>query len=105
MLTIIFFGASYYLVARILGQPGRSTGRHGVVVPGVCDALPAQLDGQAQRRHAQHAAVVVLARRAHVHVQRAQETQSTCVGGMFNLVFILFFYIYIKKKTWSPASK
>lgn len=49
-----------------------------MMVPGVCHALPAQLDGQAQRGHAQHAAVVVLAGRAHVHVQRAQEPQLTC---------------------------
>lgn len=66
------------LVAGVLGQARGRAGRDGVVVARVAHALPAQLHGEAQRRHAQHAAVVVLARGAHEHFQLPEETQLAC---------------------------
>lgn len=65
------------LIAGVLRQPRGRTGSHGAMVARVAHYLPAQLDGQPQSGHAQHATVVILASRTHKHLQLTQEAQFT----------------------------
>ena len=73
------------LVARVLGQAVGRARRHGVVVVGVGQAEPRQPHGHFQPWHVQQTAVVVLGRRAHVHVQVALKHTARRRKGNFGV--------------------